>query len=220
MLIWIVAAVAAGSGQPWTIVAGIVVFAVHPVAGTVVVIVAAVSSMVIARRRKVRVLDEAAWLRRVLATVSAGSTLRHALVVSGGQMAGSEVESLCRAGAGMDAVGAAAAKHLPISGTRFGALCSMSEFSGSSVAAALRSCIAAVEATVQRQRAHRTAMAQIRFSAWVVGLGPLVLTVGMVGVRGIPEPGGAIVVVPMLIGFIMQMFGLLVVFHVSNRVTR
>ena len=61
-------------------------------------------------------------------------------------------------------------------------------------------------------------LAQVRFSAWVVGVAPLALTVLVVGANGIPEPGGAAVVIPMAVGAFLQISGTVLVFVISGRV--
>jgi hypothetical protein len=54
-------------------------------------------------------------------------------------------------------------------------------------------------------------------SAWVVGVAPLALTGLLVIIKGIPEPGGASVVIPMVIGGSLQVVGTAIVLVVSGR---
>ena len=67
------------------------------------------------------------------------------------------------------------------------------------------------------RRKRRSALAQVRFSAWVVGVAPLVLTLLVVLTRGIPQPRGAIIVIPMVVGFVLQVTGTATVFVLSGR---
>ena len=68
-----------------------------------------------------------------------------------------------------------------------------------------------VDAATQAARDRRVALAQIRLSAVVVGVVPLVLAVAAVAVRGVPEPGGPIVVVPMAVGASLMLAGSVIV---------
>jgi hypothetical protein len=54
-------------------------------------------------------------------------------------------------------------------------------------------------------------------SAWVVGIAPLALTGLILVTQGIPEPGGAPVVIPMVIGAGLQLAGTSIVFVVSGK---
>lgn len=218
MLIWIIVGALVALGQPWPIAFSVAAFGVHPAVGVLAAVAAAIWSG-IARRSAVGDLGEGDWLRHVSAAVRAGSTLRQAIASSDPDFVGPLAVRLSRAGAGMADIGTAASHQLPQSGVRFAALCAMSEYSGSSVSSALTACVTAVERASERRRKLKTALAQVRMSAWVVGVGPIALTLAMLGFRGgVPEPGGPIVVVPMVIGYALQIAGLLLVFRISGRV--
>jgi hypothetical protein len=62
-------------------------------------------------------------------------------------------------------------------------------------------------------------LAQVKLSAVVVGLVPVAASIGLVALRGVPEPGGAVIVVPMIIGIAMQILGTGIVFAVASLAT-
>lgn len=214
---WVVAAGLAVARKPWLFVGAAALVAINPVVG--VLALAGASIAIKARNERPQdSLAEATWLRRLAGEVRAGATLRNAIASSLPDSAHGHVATMCAAGVPIREVGLELADSLPISGQRFAALCSMSEMTGAPVDSALVSCAEAADDSDRRVRRQRTATTQVRLSAWVVGLGPLLLTGVVVALRGVPEPGGALVVVPMVLGVVLEVVGLMIVFRISRRV--
>ena len=69
----------------------------------------------------------------------------------------------------------------------------------------------------QLARERRVSLAQVKLSAVVVGIVPMVVSVALVAVRGVPDPGGALVVIPMIVGLSLQLVGVAIVFAVAGR---
>lgn len=114
-------------------------------------------------------------------------------------------------------VGASLGTELAVNGRRLASLCAMSELTGAPFGDVMRSAAIRSERVQEAVRNRRSALAQVRFSAWVVGVAPLVLTGLVVLTQGIPEPRGAAIVVPMLVGLVLQVSGTLIVFVLSGR---
>jgi precorrin isomerase len=117
----------------------------------------------------------------------------------------------------MAEVGAVFGSELPVNGARLASLCAMSELTGAPVGDAMKAAAERSERSAASRRKRRSALAQVRFSAWVVGVAPLVLTLLVVLTRGIPQPRGAIIVIPMVVGFVLQVTGTATVFVLSGR---
>ena len=214
---WILVAVGIGAGLPWWMVLAAAGVAMSPVKGTVAIIGVALVLESVRKRRSDPSVDEADLLRRIASSVAAGATLREAIVAADvGEPCGT-VGRLCRAGAPIAEVGTAMKQVLPVNGRRFASLCAMSELTGAPVGDALRSCADRAARDAENRRKLRTSLAQVRMSAWVVGVAPLALTGIVVATRGIPEPGGAIIVVPMAVGFILEAVGMGIVLTLSQR---
>lgn len=220
MLIWAVVAIALVAGAPIPIVGAIAVVGISPVIGTASL--AAVSLIYAWWRRKKRRLgqSEAGLFREIAGDVAAGSSLREAIRRCESDLVSPAVRRLCDCGASMVDVGAEIAGALPVNGRRFAALCSMTEQSGSSVVDAIGTFAQGAVAEEQIGQKTRASLAQARMSAWVVGVAPLALTGLVVASRGIPEPGGAPVVVPMAVGAGLELVGTAIVFAVSGRAAR
>ena len=171
----------------------------------------------IRRRRWNSADDEAGLLRGIASSVTAGATLRQAIVAAEVPDSYAVVGRLCESGAPMADVGTAMKPMLPINGRRFASLCAMSELTGAPVGDALRSCADQAARDAAHRRKLRASLAQVRLSAWVVGVAPLVLTGIVVATRGIPEPGGALIVVPMAVGFVFEVVGMSIVLMLSQR---
>ena len=214
---WVVAAGLAMAGKPWPFVGAAALVAFNPILGVGALLTASVIAKVRDQGSRDN-LVESVWLRRLAGEVRAGATLRNAIAASLPDTVPDRVMTMCAAGVPIREVGAELAAALPISGRRFAALCTMSELTGARLDGALKSCAEAVDDADRRERHQRTATTQVRLSAWVVGLGPLILTGAVVAMRGIPEPSGALIVVPMIVGVILQMAGLLLVFRISKRI--
>lgn len=102
-------------------------------------------------------------------------------------------------------------------GSTLAAVCAISERTGSRLAPTLH-VLADRAADVANLRRHRdVATAQARFSAGVIGLVPLVVTAGLIVMRGVPGEGNPIAVGSVLLGSAMQLIGVAVVFVMASR---
>ena len=218
MLMWVIAGLVAVSGAPWPVVLVAVVVASVPLQGSLLLIAVAVGDGWFRRTRSMRHASEAVLLRSLAGVVTAGGSLRDAIAQSEHESVSHDVRRLCMAGASITDVGAAIEPEIPINGRRFASMCAMSEHTGSSIAPSLRMFAARAKDAEDRDRQRRASLAQVRFSAWVVGVAPLALTALVVGANGIPEPGGAAVVIPMAVGALLQISGTVLVFVISGRV--
>ncbi|MCB1246091.1 MAG: hypothetical protein KDB69_02355 [Acidimicrobiia bacterium] len=219
MLMWVMVAIAAFAGLPWVLVGAAAIAAWHPLVA-VGALTTVVGIQTVHRRRGREHRDESILLRRVGSRIRSGATLRAAIAELPASSVGPLVGRLCRSGAPMADIGDAIAEHLPTTGRRFAALCAMSEATGAPVDAAIDACLVVADAARDRERRLRTATTQARMSAWIVGCGPLVLTVLIVLLRGVPEPGGVLVVIPMAVGLALQVAGMALVFRLSGNVTQ
>ncbi|MGI9666302.1 MAG: type II secretion system F family protein [Acidimicrobiia bacterium] len=180
-----------------------------------------ITSRVVQSRRRSHDEDAVQRLLRDLsAGVRAGADLRTAVASSPSTLVDRSTRRLCELGAPMRDVAASLMPHLRTTGREFIAVASVSEEAGSSIGPALL--MLAHQASDQRQqrRDAGVALAQAKFSAIVVGVLPLAIGVAIVLLRGVPEPGGAPVVVPMLLGSLMMVVGATVVLAVTKRVSR
>lgn len=214
---WVATGLGALLGAPWIVVGSMAVIAVAPVPGVIALAGASVAMHVVRRRRSAAERSESALLRSLAADVAAGLTLRQAIVTSQDVIVPARARRLCAAGSPMAEVGEALGSELPVSGRRLAALCAMSELSGAPFGEAMTAAARRSERREESRRNRRSALAQVRFSAWVVGVAPLVLTAVVVVTQGIPEPGGAIIVIPMVVGVTLQVVGTALVFVLSGR---
>jgi Flp pilus assembly protein TadB len=217
VLIWVVVAISLGAGVPLPIVAAIAVVGVSPVLGTGLLVAVVAGYGWWRRIQRKRGRSEAALFREIAGDVAAGSSLREAIVRCESSEVSATVRRLCASGASLAAIGAEMADSLPLNGRRFAALCSMTEHSGAGVVDAMETFATSATAEEELNHKRRSSLAQARMSAWVVGLAPLALTGVLVMIKGIPEPGGASVVIPMVIGGSLQVVGTAIVFVVSGR---
>ena len=204
-------------GAPMGAVALVGVAMVAPVWG--LVLVAPVGALLWWRRRRsaVGARDVAPFLRSVMADVSVGRTLRQAIAGSTSSVVDDRVRRLCGAGAPMGDVASELAPRLEGAGAAFVGLVTATELTGGSPVVALTTMLDQVEARSALARDQRVAVAQARISAFVVGVVPLVLALVLVVVRGVPEPGGAIVVGTMACGGLLMLAGAASVFVMSRR---
>lgn len=219
MLIWVAAALAASVGAPWIVVGSIALVAIAPIPGVALLSAAAVTHHAVTRRKGIRSATETVLLRSLAARVTAGLTLREAIATSPEDLVSQKARRLCLAGSSMAEVGAAVGSALPINGRRLASLCAMSELTGAPFGDVMKAAAKRSERFEESRRNRRAALAQVRFSAWVVGVAPLVLTGLVVLTQGIPEPRGAAIVIPMLAGVVLQVAGTAIVFVLSGRAT-
>lgn len=220
MLIWAVVAISLVAGVPLPIVSAMAVIGVSPVAGTALLVTAAAGYGWWNRIQKRSTSSEAALFREIAGDVGAGSTLRESIARCERVGVSHTTRRLCESGVPMSEIGEEMAVSLPVNGRRFSALCSMAEQSGSSVVEAIEMFSHTATANEELNRKRKSSLAQARMSAWVVGIAPLALTGLILATQGVPEPGGAPVVIPMVIGAGLQLAGTAIVFVVSGRAAR
>lgn len=204
-------------GVPWLYVGAAATFAVSPLVGFVVGVGFVIFEFVRARRgSRTGSDDEPTFLREILASVQAGQTLRQAILGSTSTLVDEPVRRTCAVGGPMEEVGRLLQQRLPSSGDQFAAVAKLSETTGASVGQALRVLGDESDSAERRARDKRVSVAQAKYSALVVGIVPLIAAVGLVVVRGVPDPGGALIVVPMIVGGAMMAIGSGVVYALAN----
>ncbi len=215
----VVGVVLTAVGLPLAIAAAISLSILWPPAAVLVIIGLAGWSLV-RRRRSRRRVSEAAFLRSIAAAVSSGATPRQALLDSSGPFVDASVRRRCQIGRPMAEVAEALRPRLPQTGEELAVVLSLSEDVGARVSDALAQLAEHATAAEQLDRDRSVAVAQARFSSVVVGLVPMAAAVGVLLLRGVPEPGGAIVVIPMTVGWVLMAVGAAIVFALSSRVAR
>jgi Flp pilus assembly protein TadB len=204
-------------GAPLGVVALVGVAMVVPVWGLMLAVPVGALHLWRRRRSDSRSPGAASFLRSVTADVSTGRTLRQAIAGSPSPIVDDHVQRLCRAGAPMGEVAAALAPRLDGAGAAFVGLVTATEITGGSPVMALSTMLDQVEARSSLARDQRVAVAQARISAFVVGVVPLVLALALLVMRGVPEPGGVIVIGTMACGAVLMLAGAASVFVMSRR---
>ncbi len=215
----VAASLAALTGAHWIIVGSVIVVGAAPIPGVIVLAASAIALRWVKGRSDRDPDRETRLLRGLAAKVAAGTTLRQAISSVPDAIVTPHVRRLCAAGSSMGDVGDALGSELKVNGRRVAALCAMSELTGAPFAGALSQAADRSTSLIRSQQTKRSAVAQVRFSAWVVGVVPLILAALVVATKGIPEPGGAIIVVPMVVGVVLQVAGTIAVFILSGRAT-
>lgn len=160
--------------------------------------------------------SEAQVLTSLATAVGSGATVRQALLDASSARVSEEARRRCLAGMPMaDIVGHVAA-GFPETARELGVVLEQSERVGARAAGALHELARSASDAEQRTRDLRVAAAQSRFSAVVVGVVPLFVGALLVVIRGVPEPGGALIGVPMAVGATMMVLGSVAVFALSR----
>ncbi|MCB2223365.1 MAG: type II secretion system F family protein [Actinobacteria bacterium] len=189
MLTGALLAVAAAAGVPWPMVGAIALAVVHPAW-----FLAAVAGWVMWHRRTGRSPgpdDEAAFLRGLAAELSAGASLRGAVVAAARRSPALDLgraARLCAAGRPAGEIGSELASALPVNGTAAAAAFRLATRTGGSTAAVMEALAERAEASGRLARERSALTAQARLSAWVVGGLPVGLVV--LGVVTGAGPGG------------------------------
>jgi Flp pilus assembly protein TadB len=208
-------------GVPFVIVAGVLLFSLLPapvaLVGVLVIIVA--STLAHKRTRAASAGGEGDLLRQISGRVSAGATIRSTIADPTIDVVPEHARRLAALGVPMAAVAEALIAVFPVNGRSFRAICSFSEHTGAGISAALSVLADRADDASELARERRVALAQVKLSAVVVGLVPIAASIGLVALRGVPDPGGAIIVVPMVAGIALQVVGTAVVFTVASRAT-
>lgn len=177
------------------------------------------------RRRRTSSADvEATFLRALAAEIGAGSSLRLALADAATrvQLDLDPAVRLARAGMSMDRVASALSKQLAHNAVAVGAAFELSDWSGARTAAVFEGLADRATEAAQLEREKAAATAQARFSAWVVGLAPLVFTALLLaggGFGSLRRAGGAGFFVIGL-GLALEVAGLAVVALILKRASR
>jgi len=204
---------------PVGIVAVMLAFSLLPSQFAVVgVLVLGGWSFVNERRNRDRTqAGEGELLRLISGRVVAGSTIRATIADASIEAIPHQARRLAALGQPMADVGGALSRTLPVNGAAFRAICSFSEHTGAAIASALTLLAERADEAAEEARQRRISLAQVKFSSVVVGLVPIAVSLVLVVFRGIPEPGGSVIVVPMVLGIGLQLLGTLVVFRVASR---
>jgi Flp pilus assembly protein TadB len=219
MLLAVITAGAIVLGTPALIVAGMIGVALlpAPVAFAAVLAVSLGSAALRARSRAASGARESVLLRQLAGRVAAGATVRSAIADRSIAAIPKYACRLASLGRPMADVGLAIVPVLPVNGAAFRAICSFSEHTGAAISAALSVLAERADEAAELMRQRKVALAQVKLSAVVVGLVPIAASMGFLVFRGVPEPGGAAIVLPMLAGLILQITGTAVVFRVASR---
>jgi Flp pilus assembly protein TadB len=120
----------------------------------------------------------------------------------------------------MTDVGEAMAPSLQTNGAAFRGICSFSEHTGAAISSALAVLAEHADDATERARQRRVSLAQVKLSAVVVGVVPIIVSLALIVARGVPDPGGTVIVLPMVAGVGLQLLGTAIVFRVASRSTR
>jgi Flp pilus assembly protein TadB len=204
---------------PIVIVAGMIAITILPVplAFVAVLAVAAGSGAIRARGRRETDGYEAVLLRQLSGRIASGATIRSTIADTSIDAIPESARRLAALGEPMGDVASAIAPVLPVNGAAFRAICSFSEHTGAAVSTALTVLADRADEAAELTRQRTIALAQVKLSAVVVGLVPIAASIGLLALRGVPEPGGAAIVIPMLLGLLLQITGTAVVFRVASR---
>jgi Flp pilus assembly protein TadB len=173
-------------------------------------------------RRKTRaasVSGEGDLLRQLAGRVSAGATIRSTISDPTISLVPRNARRLAALGVPMNDVAEALITVLPVNGQAFRAICAFSEHTGARISAALGILADRADDASELVRERKVTLAQVKLSAVVVGLVPIAASIGLVVLRGVPEPGGPVIVVPMVAGIALQVIGTAVVFTLASRAT-
>lgn len=219
MLMAVIVAGAVIARVPMLLIVGMVVVTFLPVpVGLAAVLAVAIGGGVLrARTTRDAGIEEGGLLRELAGRVAAGASIRSSIADPSVVATPDRARRLAGLGLPMADVGREIAKVLPNSGAAFRAICSFSEHTGAAISTALSVLAERVDEASELARQRRVALAQVKFSAVVVGVVPIAVSMGLLVLRGIPEPGGAAVVAPMLVGLALQICGTAVVFKVASQ---
>jgi Flp pilus assembly protein TadB len=205
MLIWVLVAAAWVVGVPPLIVGAGAVMVVNPPVGIAALVAAAFVAR--HRHRRAQRVDEVGFLRSIAAAVTAGSTLRSAIRDGDAAIVTARTRRLCDTGMPLARVGRSLRDSLPENGATFGAVCALSEQTGSTLAPTLHVLTRRAVDVADMERHRVVATAQARFSAIVVGVAPLVVTLVLIVMRGMPGDGNPVAVGSIIVGAGMQVAG-------------
>ena len=208
-------------GMPVVVVAGVLVASLLPMPLAFVGVTAIGTASIVARRRASAGSGrgEGDLLRQFSARISAGATIRSTIQDPTIESVPGYARRLATLGVPMAEVAEALTVVFPLNGQAFQAICAFSEHTGAGISAALAVLAERADDASELARERKVTLAQVKLSAVVVGLVPVAASIGLVALRGVPEPGGAVIVVPMIIGIAMQILGTGIVFAVASLAT-
>lgn len=203
-------------GGPWWVVVGGAAMAFAPIPALLAMALALVVDVVRRSRRRSTGVPVSRFLEAVADDMAAGSTFVGAVAAAQHPAVDERVRRLCSVGAAGSAVASALEPALGRHAPAVRAAVSISEVSGGSLGSALRIVAARAEEIETADRERRVATAHARFSALVVGLVPLAIGGLVVVVRGVPDPGGPQVIIPMVVGSSLMVAGSAIVAWLSR----
>ena len=172
------------------------------------------------RNRRMASGGEGDLLRQLSGRVAAGATIRSAIADKRIGEIPPRAARLAALGLPMVNVGDALLPALPTNGAAFRGICSFSEHTGAAISSALSVLAEQADDVAEIARQRRISLAQVKLSAIVVGVVPIAVSLVLIAARGVPEPGGAVIVLPMIAGVGLQLLGTAIVFRVAARSTR
>ena len=218
MLLIVLGGIALLGRVPASIVVGVVAMSYLPLPFIVGLVVAAACGSVVVRWRSRRVPEEheGDLLRQLSGRVAAGATIRSAVADRTIDAIPPRAARLAALGRPMANVGDALLPALPTNGAAFRGICSFSEHTGAAISSALAVLAEQADEATERARQRRVSLAQVKFSAVVVGVVPIAVSLALITASGVPEPGGAVIVLPMIAGVCLQLLGTAIVFRVAS----
>ncbi len=222
MLLIVLGGIALLGGVPTPIVVGAVALSYLslPFIVGLIAVAACVGMVVRWRNRRASLGHEGDLLRQLSGRVAAGATIRSAIADATIDGIPPRAVRLAALGQPMAGVGEALAPSLPTNGAAFRAICSFSEHTGAAISSALAVLAEQADDATERARQRRVSLAQVKLSAIVVGVVPIVVSLALIVARGVPDPGGAVIVLPMIAGVCLQLLGTAIVFRVASRSAR
>lgn len=221
MLVMVLAAGAILLGVPSIVVVTTVALSLLPVPVALAGVAVGVVGLILRKRtRSDREPDEGELLRQFSGRVSAGATIRSTIADPMIEDIPDHARRLAALGRPMADVGDELSSVFPVNGAAFRAICSFSEHTGAAISAALGVLADRADEATELARQRKVSLAQVKLSAIVVGIVPMAASIGLVAVRGIPDPGGAVIVVPMMVGIGLQVIGTAIVFRVASSANR
>ncbi len=205
-------------GGPWHLAVILIAASVSPAAGVAALVAGAAWEWWLHRRRSGHTASASSVIRALALDMGAGRTLREALLASPDRRIDARVRRLCDVGAPLEDVGRALGDRLGMDAQSLVGAISLSDATGSALAGSLDAIADQMELEEALERDRRVATSQARFSALVVGVVPLAAALLIVLIKGVPEPGGAPIIIPMIVGATLMVIGSGVVLSMSRRV--
>lgn len=205
-------------GGPWHLAAMLIATSVSPAVGVAAIVAGVTWEGWHHRRRSGHTASASSVIRALALDMGAGRTLREALLASPDGRIDATVRRMCDVGAPLEDVGRVLGDRLGVEAQSLVGAIALSDATGSALAQSLDAIADQMELEETLERDRRVATSQARFSALVVGVVPLAAALLVVLIRGVPEPGGAPIIIPMLVGATLMVIGSGIVLSMSRRV--